>query len=116
VIVSAQRIRSRVDDSEDVANSVQKSLVGSAYCVLRTLSLCYERGVLFLRGQLPTYFHRQLAQEAVRRIEGVTRIINQIEVTGEPFRHGPLGRRQLQPVTLNQPRRLQNDFYNHRHP
>jgi len=53
------------------------------------LSLCYERGVLFLRGQLPTYFHRQLAQEAVRRIEGVTRIINQIEVTGEPFRHVP---------------------------
>lgn len=50
MIVSAQRIRSRVDDSEDVANSVQKSLEGSAYCVLRTLSLCYERGVLFLRG------------------------------------------------------------------
>ncbi len=46
MIVSAQRIRSRVDDSEDVANSVQKSLE----------SLCYERGVLFLRGQLPTYF------------------------------------------------------------
>jgi osmotically-inducible protein OsmY len=87
VIASAQRIRSRVDGSEEVIQCVRKSLGESAYHVLRTVSFCYERGVLFLRGQLPTYFHKQLAQEAVRRILGVTRIVNQIEVMSEAPRH-----------------------------
>jgi len=89
VIASAQRIRSRVDDSEEVTECVRKSLEESAHHVLRTVSFCYERGVLFLRGQLPTYFHKQLAQERVRRIEGVARIVNQIEVTSEAPRHAP---------------------------
>lgn len=89
MIDSAQPTRSRVDASEEVAKSVRKSLEESAYCILKTVSFCYERGVLFLRGQLPTYFHKQLAQEAVRRIEGVTRIVNQIEVTRGPSRRVP---------------------------
>jgi osmotically-inducible protein OsmY len=89
VIASAQRSRSQVDGSQDVAKSVQRSLEKSGYHVLRTISFSCERGVLFLRGQLPTYFHKQLAQEAVRRIDGVRRIVNQIEVTSEPSQHIP---------------------------
>ncbi|MCC6127492.1 MAG: BON domain-containing protein [Pirellulales bacterium] len=84
MIASVQRIRSHADDSQNVAKSVRSSLEQSAYHVLRTVSFSYEHGVLLLRGQLPTYFHKQLAQEAVRRINGVTRIVNQIEVTSEP--------------------------------
>jgi osmotically-inducible protein OsmY len=92
-----------VDDSQDVVKSVQKSLEERGYHVLRTVSFCYERGVLILRGRLPTYFHKQLAQEAVRRIEGMAQIVNQIEVTSEPPRRvsswqKPIANHNTQPI------------------
>ena len=36
--------------------------------------------VLILNGSLPTYYLKQVAQEAVARIEGIARIENRIEV------------------------------------
>jgi len=38
-------------------------------------------GVLLLRGQLSSYYHKQLAQETVKGLEGVRDIVNEIEVT-----------------------------------
>jgi osmotically-inducible protein OsmY len=38
--------------------------------------------VLWLRGELPSFYEKQVAQEAVKAVEGVTGIINDIEVTG----------------------------------
>jgi osmotically-inducible protein OsmY len=39
-----------------------------------------ESGGLVLRGRLPNFHHKQLAQETVRRLAGVRQIINKIEV------------------------------------
>jgi osmotically-inducible protein OsmY len=36
--------------------------------------------VLRLRGRLSTYYQKQLAQEAVKNLEGVAQILNDIEV------------------------------------
>ncbi len=47
--------------------------------------LCeYESGILFLRGQVPSYYHKQLVQEAVVKIKGVAQIVNEIEVVSRP--------------------------------
>ena len=35
---------------------------------------------LFLRGQVPTFYFKQLAQEAVADLDGVQQIVNEIEV------------------------------------
>jgi len=40
----------------------------------------YDRGELFLRGQVPSFYYKQLAQEAVAGLEGVRQVINDIEV------------------------------------
>jgi hypothetical protein len=40
---------------------------------------CQER-CLFLEGFLPTFYLKQLAQEAVRRVPGIDRIVNRIVV------------------------------------
>jgi osmotically-inducible protein OsmY len=39
-----------------------------------------EGGGLVLRGRLPNFHHKQLAQETVRRLAGVRQIINETEV------------------------------------
>lgn len=40
----------------------------------------YERGELFLRGQVPSFYYKQLAQEAVAGLDGVRQVVNDIEV------------------------------------
>jgi osmotically-inducible protein OsmY len=39
-----------------------------------------QDGRLFLRGQVPSFYHKQLAQEALANLEGIAQIINDIEV------------------------------------
>ena len=40
----------------------------------------YQEGCLYLEGKLPSFYLKQLAQEAIRSIEGIDRIENRIEV------------------------------------
>jgi osmotically-inducible protein OsmY len=47
---------------------------------LRKVTSEYLGGVLVLRGCLPSYYLKQVAQEVVAHLEGVERIENQIEV------------------------------------
>lgn len=42
----------------------------------------YEQGFLLLRGRLPSYYQKQLAQEAVKGLDGVRQVVNEIEVVG----------------------------------
>jgi osmotically-inducible protein OsmY len=52
------------------------------------ISCEYVNGVVVLRGCLPTYYLKQLAQEAIANLEGIERIDNQIQVVS------PIGRSQ----------------------
>ena len=55
-------------------------LRGKPYLALRNVSCDCRGGVLVLRGRLPSYYLKQVAQEAVVRLEGVKGVENQIEV------------------------------------
>jgi osmotically-inducible protein OsmY len=46
----------------------------------RTLRFETESGRVTLRGVVRTYFQKQMAQEVVRRIDGVDEICNELEV------------------------------------
>jgi hypothetical protein len=52
----------------------------SAYMELRELSCDFNGGVLTLRGRVPTYYLKQLAQEAVADVPGVITVQNGVEV------------------------------------
>jgi len=56
------------------------SLRHNPYLALKSISCDYRDGVLVLRGCLPAYHLKQLAQEVVAHLHGVDRIDNQIEV------------------------------------
>ena len=64
-----------------LAEAASKRLKNSSYRRIRGLTCeCDERGVLYLQGSLPSYYQKQLAQEAVVGLPGVVGIVNQTEV------------------------------------
>jgi osmotically-inducible protein OsmY len=50
------------------------------YLALKNVSCDCQAGVLVLRGCLPSYYLKQVAQEAVASLDGVEAVDNQIEV------------------------------------
>jgi hypothetical protein len=59
----------------------ERGLRSSRYSALKHVSCDYRGGVLVLRGCLPTYYLKQMAQEAVAHQFGkVERLENRIEV------------------------------------
>jgi osmotically-inducible protein OsmY len=67
--------------NSNVAERAESRLRCNSYLALRNVSCEYREGVLTLRGCLPTYYLKQVAQAAVDHLEGVHRIVNEIEVT-----------------------------------
>ncbi|MGO9113441.1 MAG: BON domain-containing protein [Thermoguttaceae bacterium] len=68
--------------SEEVAAKAKERLKMAPYPPVRNVSCECQDGVLFLRGEVPTFFEKQLAQEAVLVLHGVTRVVNEIKVVG----------------------------------
>jgi len=63
-----------------IAEGAENCLRSNPYLALKNVSCLYHEGVLTLRGCLPTYYLKQMAQAAVARVDGVQRIVNEIEV------------------------------------
>lgn len=59
---------------------VETAINSSPYFSGRKLRFEAHEGRVVLQGQVSTYFQKQMAQESVRRIEGVNEIDNQLEV------------------------------------
>jgi osmotically-inducible protein OsmY len=60
---------------------VHHALAESPYISRRLMRFETQAGRVVLRGTVSSYFQKQMAQEALRRIEGVAEIENHLEVT-----------------------------------
>jgi osmotically-inducible protein OsmY len=67
-------------DAPTIAAVAMERLRDSPYEAMRRVSCEYKHGVLFLRGRVFSFHEKQLAQEAVARIDGVTQVVNDVEV------------------------------------
>jgi osmotically-inducible protein OsmY len=67
--------------SPDLADMVHSAIAGNPYLAGRKLRFEAEEGRVVLQGTVSTYFQKQMAQEALRRIDGVREIENQLEVS-----------------------------------
>ncbi len=76
----ATSTKTRQQTAEQVAERAESELRRNAYFALKNIACEYREGVLTLNGCLPTYYLKQVAQEAVARLDGVQRIDNRIEV------------------------------------
>jgi osmotically-inducible protein OsmY len=59
----------------------ERRLRSNPYLALKNVSCdSLDGGVLILRGCVPSYYLKQIAQQAVASLDGIERIDNQIEV------------------------------------
>lgn len=65
---------------DPLAEKAMRVLAESGYSDLRKLRCDCHDGVMSIRGHLPSYFLKQMAQTLVSRIQGVRRVSNQILV------------------------------------
>jgi carbon storage regulator CsrA len=72
--------RPAVMDAPGVAEAATQRLRASPYKVMQRVSCECKHGVLFLRGRLFSFHEKQVAQEVVTGVSGVTRVVNEIEV------------------------------------
>jgi hypothetical protein len=74
----------------DPAEMAENHLRSNSYLALKNISCEFRQGVLILKGNLPTYYLKQVAQAVVAPTAGVERIINEIEVVAPTGRtaHG----------------------------
>lgn len=66
--------------SVDPERLAQRRLDTSPYTALKGIKCHFARGTMSLSGKVPSFHVKQLAQEAIKSIPGVTRITNQLTV------------------------------------
>jgi len=62
------------------ADAAKQRILHQPHLTMQRLWCEFDRGRLFLRGQVPSFYFKQLAQEAVVGMEGVRQVVNDIEV------------------------------------
>lgn len=70
-------------DDDAVAEKARERILASPYASIRKLSCTCVDGELTLHGWLPSFYQNQVAQESVAGLVGVSRVINEIEVSNE---------------------------------
>ena len=63
-----------------IAEAAKECLENSPYQAVRGILCECKLGVLFLRGHLSSFHHKQVAQETVSKIKGINQVVNEIEV------------------------------------
>jgi osmotically-inducible protein OsmY len=67
-------------DSKKTAETAKHQILHQPHLRMQRIWCECDEGCLFLRGQVPSFYFKQLAQEAVVGMEGVRQVVNEIEV------------------------------------
>lgn len=66
--------------SRRAAVAARFCLRNSPYRSVRAILCECRHGVLFLRGRLSSFYYKQVAQETVAKVRGITQVVNEIDV------------------------------------
>ena len=80
VVQDAEAVIASVGERATVVVMVRARLQQSAYHAIRSITCELHEGVVTLRGRVPSYHLKQMAQELVRSTPGVIEINNRIAV------------------------------------
>ena len=68
------------DCERHLCDRVDQAIATSPHLMRHKLGLETDSGVVVLTGTVDTYFQKQMAQETVRRVDGVQLVDNRLEV------------------------------------
>ena len=68
---------------QSVERAARLRLAKTGYQSLRSIECSFRDGRIILRGEVPLYYYKQLAQESIRNAPHVTQIANHIEVVSQ---------------------------------
>ena len=80
-IIMTQTIEIHPAETSELHMRVTKALARNPYLARRRVRAEASEGRVRLEGVVGTYYQKQMAQELLRKIEGVGEIDNRIEVT-----------------------------------
>jgi hypothetical protein len=63
-----------------IEKAAHTEMTNTGYSSLNSVRCRFQQGTLTLKGKVPSYYHKQLAQEATRKIGNVKAIVNKIDV------------------------------------
>jgi osmotically-inducible protein OsmY len=70
--------QNKIDEPLD--DRVMSALDNNPYLSRRNLRFETHEGRVTLRGEVSTFFQKQMAQESLRQVEGIDQITNELEV------------------------------------
>lgn len=73
----------RHDNAQDLSELVRTTLDRSPYFTAKKLRIETRSGYVVLRGTVPSYYQKQMAQESLRGLEGVHHVFNELRVANE---------------------------------
>jgi BON domain-containing protein len=91
-LMRPEREPTHASNSDHLVRQIEGRLRASPYLSLRRVSCLRRQGRLVLRGRVPTYYVKQLAQSIVRSICPEREIVDQIEVVAAVRTIGDLNR------------------------
>ena len=65
---------------ERIEELVQSRLRSSPYPSIQRLKSRVRKGRVVLRGRVPTFFEKQIAQESIADLDGIEQVENRVEV------------------------------------
>lgn len=68
------------DSSRDLLHRVDMAIKGSPHLAGHRVFCQEESGIVVLHGRVTSFFQKQMAQETLKRLEGVEKVINELEV------------------------------------
>jgi osmotically-inducible protein OsmY len=68
------------DAVRPLADRIGSAILRSPYLTGHTVRIEMRAGRVVLRGVVPSYYQKQIAQEVVRMVEGVGQVDNQMQV------------------------------------
>jgi osmotically-inducible protein OsmY len=78
--MSLEEMSDSDEADRELLQIVKNSLHHQGHRSIRTLEIQIERGTAVLQGRVPTFYMRQIAVECVKRVTGVTQIVDRIHV------------------------------------
>jgi len=73
-------VRSALPAGRRLSEQIIQVLRATGYLALRDLDAFAAEGIVILRGRVPSYYLKQVAQSAVRELPGVVEVRNQLDV------------------------------------